>query len=246
MSDVDIYINNKRVVEDNSFTDFDAYPSSSDLIIGKGDEDDSTAFFSGVIDEVRILNYQSMAFGGGLMISKVAGNFVGEGTITIFNAAGSTVDLTGVRLMKNSVSDLQCAALSGTLAAGATTTATCSSLNQDGMVYLADMDGDNDGSNEGSTDTKFWVIDAVCWNNGSGVVSSCDGASDAVIAAGLWAEDTYVNDASGEGVQLSTAGNNDQGVNDWEAIPEFGTLLMPIASVLLIVGYNYRRKETEA
>ena len=115
VSDVDIYINNKRVVEDNSFTDFDAYPSSSDLIIGKGDEDDSTAFFSGVIDEVRILNYQSMAFGGGLMISKVAGNFVGEGTITIFNAAGSTVDLTGVRLMKNSVSDLQCAALSGTL-----------------------------------------------------------------------------------------------------------------------------------
>ena len=45
--------------------------------------------------------------------------------------------------------------------------------------------------------------------------------------------------------QLAANGNNDEAVNDWEAIPEFGTLLMPIASVLLIVGYNYRRKETE-
>ena len=47
-------------------------------------------------------------------------------------------------------------------------------------------------------------------------------------------------------IELVTNGNNDDGLSDWEAIPEFGTLLMPIASVLLIVGYNYRRKETEA
>ena len=44
---------------------------------------------------------------------------------------------------------------------------------------------------------------------------------------------------------LISSGNNDDGVSDWEAIPEFGTLLMPIASVLLIIGYNYRKKETE-
>jgi hypothetical protein len=41
---------------------------------------------------------------------------------------------------------------------------------------------------------------------------------------------------------LKTLGNNDEAVSDWEAIPEFSTLLMPIASVLMIVGYNYRRK----
>ncbi|MED5308078.1 MAG: LamG domain-containing protein, partial [Candidatus Thermoplasmatota archaeon] len=140
-NNVDIYINNKRVVEDNGFTDFDGAVSNADLIIGKGDEDDSTEFFEGVIDEVRILNYQSMAFGGGLMITKVAGEFLGSGTITIMNTAGSTVDLTGIKLMKNSVGDVQCDSLSGTLAAGATTTASCSSLNPDGMVYLADMDG---------------------------------------------------------------------------------------------------------
>ena len=42
--------------------------------------------------------------------------------------------------------------------------------------------------------------------------------------------------------QLIGDGNNDDGADDWEAIPEFGTLLMPVVSVLLIVGYNYRRK----
>ena len=90
------------------------------------------------------------------------------------------------------------------------------------------------------------MIDAVCWNDGSGTDVSCDGASDAVIAAGLWAVNTYVNDANNVGIRLISNGNNDDGVSDWKAIPEFGTLLMPIASVLLIVGYNYRRKEAEA
>jgi len=42
---------------------------------------------------------------------------------------------------------------------------------------------------------------------------------------------------------LISNGNNDEAISDWKAIPEFGTLLMPIASVLMIVGYNYRRRE---
>ena len=63
-----------------------------------------------------------------------------------------------------------------------------------------------------------------------------------MIAAGVWGEDTYVTDSQDQGVKLIANGNNDEGVSDWEAIPEFSTLLMPIASVLLIVGYNYRRK----
>ena len=67
-----------------------------------------------------------------------------------------------------------------------------------------------------------------------------------MIAAGVWTVATAVDGSPDLGVQLSVNGNNDQAVSDWEAIPEFGTLLMPIASVLLIVGYNYRRKETEA
>ena len=68
-----------------------------------------------------------------------------------------------------------------------------------------------------------------------------------MIEAGVWAKNSAVAGHAGVGYyQLKISGNNDQAVTDWEAIPEFGTLLMPIASVLLIVGYNYRRKETEA
>ena len=44
-------------------------------------------------------------------------------------------------------------------------------------------------------------------------------------------------------LELQEDGNNDEGAVDWY-VPEFSTMLMPIASVLLIVGYNYRRRET--
>ena len=40
-------------------------------------------FFAGVIDEVRILDYQSMAFAGGLMISRLPVDFPGTATVTI-------------------------------------------------------------------------------------------------------------------------------------------------------------------
>ena len=242
---IDIYHNGERVVNDKSINSIDGNPTSPDLYIGGHPSNPfSSSDFDGVIDDVRWVNYERQAFAGGIMISKVAGNFQGSGTITIFNAGDNTVDLDGIKLLKNSQVETQCASLSGTLAAGATTTATCTILNIDGMVYLVDIDGDNDGSSDAgaaATD-KEWAIDGVCWNNGAGSVGSCDSASDTIIAAGLWAEDTYVNDAANQGIELVTNGNNDDGLSDWKAIPEFGTLLMPVASVLLIVGYNYRKR----
>ena len=153
--------------------------------------------------------------------------------------------------MKNSNGEngVQCADLEdlsdGSLTAGETLTADCDSLNNDAMVYLADRDGDNDDTNEGGLNSKEDVIDAVCWNDGSGTHLACDDTSDPIVAAGLWEENNNVNNAYNQGILLTTSGNNDDGASDWEAIPEFGTFLMPIASVLLIVGYNYRRKKTE-
>ena len=53
------------------------------------------------------------------------------------------------------------------------------------------------------------------------------------------------SDGTDTGVRLKANGNNDQAVSDWQdlEVPEFTTMLMPIASALLIVGYIYRRKE---
>jgi len=242
---IDVYYNGKRIADDTSFGGITNPTHSPNVYIGGHPSDPfGSADFDGVIDEVRFLNYERQAFAGGIMISKVSGTFVGSGTISIYNAGDHTADLTGIKLLKNSAVETQCASLSGNLAAGATTTATCSSLNKDGMVYLADIDGDNNGASDSGADAtgKEWAIDGVCWADGAANVGSCNGADDTIIAAGLWAEDAYVSDTNNLGVRLVTDGNNDEGVSDWEAIPEFGTLLMPVASVLLIVGYNYRRK----
>ena len=72
----------------------------------------------------------------------------------------------------------------------------------------------------------------------------CDGASDPLIDAGLWTVNTYADLSEGDGdtLYLITNGNNDEAVDDWY-VPEFSTMLMPIASVLLIVGYSYKKRK---
>ena len=122
----------------------------------------------------------------------------------------------------------------------------CDVDTTDGL-FLQDIDGDNDNSVDSIPDPpgKAWTIDGVCWNNGSGTDSECNSDGDPMIAAGVWKEDVYMDMSEGDGdtLHLISNGNNDEGADDWY-VPEFSTLLMPIASVLLIVGYNYRRRES--
>ena len=132
------------------------------------------------------------------------------------------------------------------------TTTTCSGLSASkDALRLVDTDGDNDGFDTGASgNDKAWVIGGVCWNNDGGnsgsIDSDCNNSDDPLIASGEWAVNTAADLSEGDGdtMYLKEAGNNDEGVDDWY-VPEFSTLLMPIASVLLIVGYNYRRRETE-
>jgi hypothetical protein len=58
---------------------------------------------------------------------------------------------------------------------------------------------------------KEWVIDGVCWNDGSGTDSQCNGFSDPMIAAGVWPKDDYVNTAGYTVMSLVQSGNNDEG-----------------------------------
>ena len=85
--------------------------------------------------------------------------------------------------------------LSGTLNSGTTTTTTCTVEQMTCYILLTVMVITTEVTKVVPIQ-NLYAIDAVCWNDGSGSDSSCDGASDAVIEAGLWAEDTYVNDAS--------------------------------------------------
>ena len=115
-------------------------------------------------------------------------------------------------------------------------------IGSTGGLFLIDTNPENSGTDSGNHLNKKWVIDGACWNTGSGADDDCDAAADVMIASGAWALGEYVNIGSQDGLRLVTNGNNDDGATDWTEIPEFSTLLMPIASVLLIVGYNYRRK----
>jgi hypothetical protein len=240
---LDVWMNNERILADASGINFNANPSGHSVFIGESDFGDSCSGcsghgdFSGEIDDIRILNYQRFAFGGGLMISKVVPS---TNSITIYNAAGTTIEVDGLELYKDGSN---CGTqIVATLAAGATTTTTTCSLNADDAVTLVDSDMDNDGDMEGSA-AKEWIIDAVCWNDDDSTIDSdCNSSSDPMVAAGVWGAGTAIQNSAGQGVKLTSAGNNDEAVDDWRAIPEFSTLLMPIASVLLIVGYNYRRK----
>ena len=171
------------------------------------------------------------------MISKVVPS---TNTVTVYNSGDFTMDLTGVKIYNAGVS----CSFSGTLTAGNTDTCSLTVGTTDG-IRMIDEDGDNSGSSDigADEDAKDWMTDGVCWNTGSGIDASCDSAADPLIDAGLWTEDTYVNLGSEAWIQLISNGNNDEAISDWKAIPEFGTLLMPVASVLMIVGYNYRRRE---
>ena len=182
------------------------------------------------------------------MISKVdpASNLV-----TLYNAGSTAYEISGLRLNDGrSGGDPTICYNAGfsteTIAAGGTKVVDCTVGADDG-IWLDDLDGDNDNSLDSVPDplTKAWAIDGVCWNDGSGTDSECNTSTDVMIAAGVWVEDVYMDmsEGSGNSLWLHVNGNNDEGPIDW-FVPEFSTLLMPIASVLLIVGYSYRKRET--
>ncbi|MED6306238.1 MAG: hypothetical protein VX898_04855, partial [Candidatus Thermoplasmatota archaeon] len=120
----------------------------------------------------------------------------------------------------------------------------CTIANTDG-IRLVDNDGDNDNSGDTSEpgNDKAYVIDAVCW--GTSADADCNSDGDGIILASVWGEYQFVAFSTQDYIQLKVLGNNDAGSDDWEAIPEFSTLLMPVTSVLMIVGFNYYRRKDD-
>ena len=198
--------------------------------------------FTGQMDEVRVLNYAKTAFGGGVVINTV---FFGTGPwIDVYNTAGDSVDIRGWDFY-NEDGSLFTISSSTTIPAGGTlklTQASYSNLaNLDSSDYLRvyDLDPDNDGTNENSAVYQA-MVDFVAWGASPSV-----GDGDAV-SAGLWTDDTFVSNPGGlDGVGLTSTGNNDEAVSDWQAIPEFPTLAVPVAAVF-ILGLMRRRRRRRA
>jgi len=221
------------------------YDASSSVQLGKGDLSGSSGastYFSGMIDEARWSNHERHAFAGGLMISEVV---PGSNTVKVYNSGSTTMTLTGVDIMLEGETTCYSFANGDTLAAETESSTLSCSINADDGIYLVDIDGDNSGTSDtqADADNRRWVIDGVCWNDDGSTTDAVCTAGQPLVTGGFWIENTAFNYGSNPGLKLTANGNNDEAVDDWAAIPEFGTLLMPVASVLMIVGYNYRRRE---
>ena len=204
--------------------------------------------FDGAMDDIRFLNYERHAFAGGLMISKVEPS---SDKITLYNAGGGNYVMDGIFLFTDGtqciseISGVTLTAGDGDLGGSDTheIDGDCD-IGADDAVRLVDGDADNTGGNDVgfNGNNKEWVIDGVCWNDDGSTIDDDCAEGQPMVAAGVWGAGTSIEDDSGSGVRLTTYGDNDGAVSDWEAIPEFGTLLMPVASVLMIIGYNYRKR----
>ena len=246
--DITIFVNGVAV-KVNDATVIGSEPSgTNNVYFGESDysgHDD----FDGQIDEVRMVNYEKRAFAGGLMISKIDPS---TNSVTIYNNNPSTtsgadndMSLAGIEIYKDGGTNPVCSFSGlGGIEYQATKTINNCSLNDDDGIYMSDANPSN--SQVYAADGYEFIIDAVCWNDDGSTIDDICESGEEMVKAGVWGAGSAI-DGSGSSFiyQLATSGNNDEAVNDWEAIPEFGTLLMPIASVILIVGYNYRNKKTE-
>ena len=109
-------------------------------------------------------------------------------------------------------------------------------------VFVADMDADGDLDIVSAS----FNDDTIAWYENDGASdpswTAANIATNADYAISVFAADM---DADGD-MDIVSASSVDSTItwyeNDINSIPEFPTLLLPIVSVLLVVGWNYRRQ----
>jgi len=222
--------------------------TSVDLNIGISRDQESKEF-KGKIDEVRVLNYAKTAFGGGVVIDEVDFDGGGSNYIKLYNNAGSTVDIRGWRFYNEdsdttpiiSITSSTTISADGTLTLSESSYSDLANLDSSDYVEAYDFDPDNDGTDENSRSYQA-MVDFMAWGASAG-----DGDANAV-SAGLWTDNTFVSVGGGDpGVKLSTQGNNDEAVSDWEAIPEFEDAVVPVvfvAALFLVVRRKKKKHKT--
>jgi hypothetical protein len=108
-------------------------------------------------------------------------------------------------------------------------------------VFAADMDNDGDIDILSASDGDS----TIAWYENDGAADPSWTASDIATSA-YGATSVFAADMDGDGdMDIVSASQNDHTIAWYEntAIPEFSNILMPIVSVLAIVGLNYRRRK---
>ncbi len=182
-------------------------------------------FFSGTIDEVRVLNTARTSFNAGAVVNEIAlSPPSGNQWIEIYNGGGATLDLAGWVFKNTSDSSTYTVPASGTrtiapgafvvieLGSGTDTATTYFTANDPGNSLLnGDLApiGDSLSVYPNATVTAANLIDYAAW--GTAPSDAANGLS-----AGLWARGTFVGVApTAQTIGLLADGNHDEGWKDW-------------------------------
>jgi hypothetical protein len=110
-------------------------------------------------------------------------------------------------------------------------------------VFVADMDNDGDMDIVSASKDD----DTIAWYENDGAADPSWAASDIATSAD-GARSVFVADMDNDGdLDIVSASDVDDTIAWYEnnaGIPEFSNILMPIVSVIAIVGFNYRRRKT--
>ena len=109
-------------------------------------------------------------------------------------------------------------------------------------VFAADMD--NDGDMDIISASQY--DNTIAWYENDGAADPSWTASDIATSAD-GARSVFAADMDNDGdMDIISASRDDDTIAWYEtsAIPEFSNIMMPIVSVLAIVGFNYRKRQT--
>ncbi len=182
-------------------------------------------FFSGTIDEVRILNTARTSFNAGAVVNEIAlSPPSGNQWIEIYNSGGATLNLAGWVFKNTSDSSTYTVPASGTrtiapgafvvieLGSGTDTATTYFTANDPGNSLVSGdlaSGGDSLSVYPNPTITSTNIVDYAAW--GAAPSDAANGLS-----AGLWARGTFVGVApTAQTIGLLADGNDDEGWKDW-------------------------------
>ena len=109
-------------------------------------------------------------------------------------------------------------------------------------VFAADMDNDGDMDILSAS----YLDDTIAWYENDGAADPSWTAADIATSAD-GARSVFAADMDNDGdMDIISASRDDDTIAWYEtsAIPEFSNIMMPIVSVLAIVGFNYRKRQT--
>ena len=207
----------------------------------------SSQYFDGVIEEVRILDFERTGFSGGVMLYEA--HWTGtDKWIGICNHGDTDVDIrgwvfyndTGIKLLEFTGSHVVTTGSYEALYEH--DYAGIDNLSATDSIRVYDLDPENDGNPVAASYTN--LVDFVAW--GTSCPCQCDEDTDDAVKAGLWTKNSYESSTGYDTVYLYPEKRNDRAVEDWSAknagepappVPDVTALILLASGLVLVLMY---------